>query len=127
MTTATYNHSGFTRVVIHFVLIAFTAGCTTMQPVYRMDAERVSAQIKVGEIIKITRKDWRSTKFRVTEISDDGIIGYANFVRFSDIQQVQLQNGKIIGGNTNRNWSRLGRFDGTGISLPNIVLPPLSF
>ena len=107
MTTATYNHSGFTRVVIHFVLIAFTAGCTTMQPGYRMDAESVSARIKVGDNIEITRNDSRSVKFRVTAISDDGIIGYGNFVRFSDIQQVQLQKkrdskakkaAKIIGG-----------------------------
>ena len=127
MTTATYNHSGFTRVVIHFVLIAFTAGCTTMQPGYRMDAESVSARIKVGDKIEITRNDLRSFKFRVTAISDRGIIGYGNFVRFSDIQQIQLQNGKIIGDKTNWNWSRLGRFHGTGISIPTIVLPPLSF
>ncbi len=91
MTTATYDRIGLTRVVIHIVLIAFTAGCTTMQPVHRMDAESVSAQIKVGDNIEITRKDLRSVKFKVTAISDRGIIGYGNFVRYSDIQQVQLQ------------------------------------
>ncbi len=103
MTTATYDHSGFTRVVICFVLIAFTAGCTTMQPVYGTDAESVSAQIKVGDKIEITRNDLSSVKFKVTAISDDGISGDGTFVAFSDIQQLQLQvnrnnySGKTIG------------------------------
>lgn len=33
MTTATYDHSGFTRVVICFGLIAFTAGCTGLSQI----------------------------------------------------------------------------------------------
>ncbi len=104
MAITTYDCSGLTRFVIYSVLVAFTAGCTTMQPVHRMDAESVSARIKVGDDIEIIRNDSRSVKFRVTAISDRGIIGYGNFVRFSDIQQVQLQQkrdnkaGKIIGG-----------------------------
>jgi hypothetical protein len=104
MTTATYDQSGFTRVVIHFVLIAFTAGCTTMQPVNETDAESVSAQIEIGDKIEITRNDLSSVKFKVTAISDDGISGDGTFVAFSDIQHLQLQHkrdnkaGKIIGG-----------------------------
>ncbi len=66
MTTATYDHSGFTRVVICFVLIAFTAGCTTMHPVYGTNAAAVSAQIEVGDKIEITRNDSSSVKFTVT-------------------------------------------------------------
>ena len=104
MTTATYDHSGFTRVVICFVLIAFTAGCTTMQPVYGTNAAAVSAQIEVGDKIGITRNDSSSAKFTVTAISDDGISGDGTFVAFSDIKQLQLQvrrknnAGSIIGG-----------------------------
>ena len=104
MTTATYDLFGFTRVVICFVLIAFTAGCTTKRPVNGTDAAFVSAKIEVGDKIEITRKDKSSVKFRVTAISDDGISGKGTFVAFSDIKKLQLQvsrkntAGKIIAG-----------------------------
>ena len=104
MTTATYDNSCFTRVVICSVVIAFTAGCTSMRTVSGDDAAGPSDKVWVGNKVKITRNDLSSAKFRVTEISDDGISGDGIFVAYADIQQLQVQHkrdnkaGKIIGG-----------------------------
>ena len=101
MTTAMYDHSGFTRVVICFVLIAFTVGCTTMRPVYGTSAASVSARIEVGDKIEITRNDSSSVKFRVTAISDDGISGRGTFVAYSDIRRLQVSTVKPL----NNKWA----------------------
>ncbi len=90
MTTATYDHSDFTRVVICFVLIAFTAGCTTMRSLPTNVAQSLARQIEVGDKIKIIRNDYTDVTFKVSASSDEGISGDEVFVAYSDIRQVQV-------------------------------------
>ena len=76
--------------IIYLVLITFTAGCTSMQPLPTTDAESLTSQIEVGDKIKIIRNDDTDVMFRVSGVSDDGISGDAVFVAYSDIRQVQV-------------------------------------
>jgi protein involved in polysaccharide export with SLBB domain len=89
MTILKNGNSGLTRSIVCLVLIAFTAGCTTMRPVYGTDATSYATQIEVGDKIEITRNDLTTVQFKVTDISDEGISGDGTFVAYSDIQQVQ--------------------------------------
>ncbi len=99
MTTLTNGNAGLARFIVCFALIAFTAGCTTMRLVYATDEVPYAAQIEVGDKIEITRKDLTTVKFKVTDMSNDGISGKDTFVAYSDIQQVQtvkVKTGMII-------------------------------
>lgn len=89
MTTLMNGNAGLTRFIVCFVLIAFTAGCTTMRPVYGTDAASYAAQIEVGDKIEITRKDLTTVEFKVTDLSNDGISGEDTFVAYSDIETIQ--------------------------------------
>ena len=88
------------KFIIYLVLIAFTAGCTTMRPLPTTDAQSLASQIEVGDKIKIMRNDDTDVTFKVSVVSDEGISGDGVFVAYSDIQQVQVSQtgaGKTVG------------------------------
>jgi len=100
MTTLMNGNTGLNRFIVCFVLIAFTAGCTTMRPIYGMDEVSYAAQIEVGDKIEITRNDLTTIEFKITDISNDGISGDDTFVAYSDIQTIQTvksNTGMILG------------------------------
>ncbi len=78
------------QFVIYLVLIAFTAGCTTMRSLPTNDAQSLASQIEVGDKIKIIRNDDTDVTFEVVTVSDEGISGEGVFVAYSDIRQVQV-------------------------------------
>ena len=78
------------KFIIYLVLIAFTAGCTTMRPLPATDAQSLASQIEVGDKIKIMRNDNTDVTFKVSAVSDEGISGDGVFVAYSDIRQVQV-------------------------------------
>ena len=79
------------KFIIYLVLIAFTAGCTTMRPLPATDAQSLASQIEVGDKIKIMRNDNTDVTFKVSAVSDEGISGDGVFVAYSDIRQVQVR------------------------------------
>ena len=79
------------KFIIYLVLIAFTAGCTTLRPLPETDAESLASQIEVGDKIKIMRNDDTDVTFKVSAVSDEGISGDEVFVEYSDIRQVQVR------------------------------------
>ncbi len=81
------------KSIIYLVLIAFTAGCTTMRPLPATDALSLASQIEVGDKIKIMRIDDTDVTFKVSAVSDEGISGDGMFVAYSDIRQVQVSQG----------------------------------
>ncbi len=88
------------KFIIYLVLIAFTAGCTTLRPLPAIDAQTLASQIEVGDKVKITRNDLTEAAFEVGAITDEGISGDGVFVAYSDIQQVQVRQfstGKTVG------------------------------
>ena len=78
------------KFIIYLVLIAFTAGCTTMRSLPTNVAQSLARQIEVGDKIKIIRNDYTDVTFTVSAISDEGISGDEVFVPYSDIRQVQV-------------------------------------
>ncbi len=88
------------KFIIYLVLIAFTAGCTTMRSLPATDAQSLASQIEVGDKIKIIRNDLTDVTFEVGAVSDEGISGDGVFVAYSDIRQVQVRQfstGKTVG------------------------------
>ena len=63
------------KFIIYLVLIAFTAGCTTMRSLPATDAQSIASQIEVGDKIKIIRNDNTDVTFKVSAVSDEGISG----------------------------------------------------
>ena len=88
------------KFIIYLVLIAFTAGCTTMRSLPATDAQSLASQIEVGDKIKIMRYDGTDVTFKVIAFYDEGIYGYGAFVKYSDIRGVQVRqisNWKVLG------------------------------
>ncbi len=85
------------KFIIYLVLIAFTAGCTTMRPLPATDAQSLASQIEVGDKIKIMRNDNTDVTFKVSAVSDEGISGDGVFVAYSDIRQVQVSQASTGG------------------------------
>ena len=85
------------KFVIYLVLIAFTAGCTTMRSLPTNDAQSLASQIEVGDKIKIIRNDDTDVTFEVVTVSDEGISGEGVFVAYSDIRQVQVSQASTGG------------------------------
>ena len=78
------------KFIIYLVVIAFTAGCTTMRSLPATDAQSLASQIEVGDKIKIIRNDDTDVTFKVSAVSGEGISGKGVFVAYSDIRQVQV-------------------------------------
>jgi len=70
------------------------AACSAMQPVDVSDAMRYSAPRGVdhGSLVKVTTLDGRSAKFRVTEMTPDGLGGSAGFFRYEDMKSLKVEN-----------------------------------
>ena len=88
------------KFIIYLVLIAFTAGCTTLRPLPESNTQSLASQIEVGDKIKIIRNDLTDVTFEVRANSDEGISGDGVFVAYSDIRQVQVRQsstGKTVG------------------------------
>ncbi len=79
------------KFIIYLVLIAFTAGCTTLRPLPESNTQSLASQIEVGDKIKIIRNDLTDVTFEVRANSDEGISGDGVFVAYSDIRQVQVR------------------------------------
>ena len=84
------------KFIIYLVLIAFTAGCTTMRSLPATDAQSLASQIEVGDKIKIMRNDDTDVTFKVSDVSDEGISGDGVFVAYSDIRWVQVSQQSIV-------------------------------
>ena len=94
------NRLAVKKFIIYLVLVAFTAGCTTMRPLPATDAQSLANEIEVGDKIKISRNDYTDVTFKVSAVSDEGISGARDFVAYSDIRQVhvsQFSTGKNLG------------------------------
>jgi len=88
------------KFIVYLVLIAFTAGCTSMGTLPTTDTQSLLSQIEAGDTVKVVRNDRTEVTFKVTNVSDDGISGDGVFVAVSDIRQVQIRQfstGKTLG------------------------------
>ncbi len=106
--------------MIHFIffkryllgLLVFNlAACSTFQPVSIENAMQYSPPrgIDYGSLVEVKTLDKRTVKFRVTEISDDGLGGNQGFYRYEDMQNLRVDNpGKNKGETATYILSALG-------------------
>jgi hypothetical protein len=78
------------------------AACTTLQPVSIESAMQYSPPrgIEFGSLVEVKTLDRRTVKFRVTEITDDGLGGQNGFFRYEDMKSLRVDRPNSNKGNT---------------------------
>ena len=106
--------------MVHFIffkryllglLVLNLAACSTLQPVSIESAMQYSPPrgIDYGSLVEVKTLDKRTVKFRVTEITDDGLGGKHGFYRYEDMQNLRVDNpGKNKGETATYILSALG-------------------
>ena len=105
------NHFIFFKRYLLGLLVFNLAACSTFQPVSIEKAMQYSPPrgIDYGSLVEVKTLDKRTVKFRVTEISDDGLGGNQGFYRYEDMQNLRVDNpGKNKGDTATYILSALG-------------------
>jgi hypothetical protein len=81
------------RYVLSLLLINLV-GCSTMQTVNVENAIKYSAArgVDYGSLVEVKTLDHRTSKFRVTEMTEDGLGGNSGFFRFEDMKSLRVEN-----------------------------------
>ena len=89
------------RYLLGLLVINLTA-CSSLQPVSIESAMQYSPPRGVdhGSLVEIKTLDKRTVKFRVTEISDDGLGGKPGFFRYEDMKSLRVENPGKDNGDT---------------------------
>jgi len=76
------------------LLVLNLAACSTLQTVSIENAMHYSPPrgIDYGSLVEVKTLDKRTVKFRVTEITDDGLGGQQGFYRYQDMQTLRVDN-----------------------------------
>ena len=85
------------RIIIWVVLIAFTAGCTTTQPV-SANPTAIQTHVQAGDKLKVHLNDetFSTLKMKVTGITDEGLQGRDNFIQYSDIEFIEIKHVSAV-------------------------------
>jgi hypothetical protein len=75
------------------LLVLNLAACSSLQPVSIESAMQYSPPRGVdhGSLVEIKTLDKRTVKFRVTEISDDGLGGKLGFFHYEDMKSLRVE------------------------------------
>lgn len=87
------RHSVVTRSVVWVVAIALVSACSTTRQIVIADSRPLTEQVKVGDRVEIEKKDGVLLKFRVSEVSPEGLRGGNVFVPTEDIGQARVIEG----------------------------------
>ena len=76
------------------LLLLNLAACSTMQTVNLQRAVQTSPArgVEYGRMVEVKPIDGRKVKFRVTEITDEGIGNGDGFYRYSDMESLKVEN-----------------------------------
>ena len=76
------------------LLLLNLAACSTMQTVDLQRAVQTSNArgVEYGRMVEVKPFDGRKVKFRVTEMTDDGIGNGDGFYRFADMESLKVEN-----------------------------------
>ncbi|MFB3076916.1 MAG: hypothetical protein ACE1Y4_02820 [Lysobacterales bacterium] len=105
------NYFSFFKRYLLSLLVLNLAACSTLQPVSIENAMQYSPPrgIDYGSLVEVKTLDKRTVKFRVTEITDDGLGGKQGFYRYEDMQNLRVDNpGKNKGETATYILSALG-------------------
>ncbi len=105
------NYFIFFRRYLLSLLVLNLAACSTLQPVSIESAMQYPPPrgIDYGSLVEVKTLDEQTVKFRVTEITDDGLGGKQGFFRFEDMKNLRVDNpGKHKGNAATNILSALG-------------------
>ena len=97
------SYSIFLKRYVLSLLVLNLAACSALQPVSIESAMKYSPPrgIDYGSLVEVKTLDKRTIKFRVTEITDDGLGGNQGFYRYEDMKKLRVENsGKNKGDST---------------------------
>ena len=88
------NYFIFFKRYLLGLLVLNLAACSTLQPVDIESAMQYSPPrgIDYGSLVQVKTLDKRTVKFRVTEITDEGLGGKQGFYRFEDMKNLRVDN-----------------------------------
>ena len=74
------------------LLLLNLAACSTMQPVNLENTIQTSYArgVDYGSLVHVKTVDKRSAKFRVTDITEDGLGGNGGFYRFDEMESLKV-------------------------------------
>ena len=104
------NLSIFFNRYLLSLLVLNLAACSSMQAVSIENAmlDSTPAGIDYGSLVEIKTLDNDSVKFRVTEISNDGLGGKPGFYRYEDMKSLSLEKPQQASGSSNAGAYILG-------------------
>lgn len=105
------SYFNFLKRYLLSLLVINLAACSTFQPVSIESAMQYSPPrgIDYGSLVEVKTLDQRTVKFRVTEITDDGLGGKPGFFRYEDMRNLRVDNpGKSKSNTANYVLSVLG-------------------
>jgi hypothetical protein len=82
------------------------AACSSMQTV-NLETTMQTAHargIDYGSLVKVRTLDGKSARFRVTDITDEGLGGNQGFFRFEEMRSLQVENPHANNAETALNW-----------------------
>jgi len=83
----------FLRSYLLSILLFNLAACSSMQPVSVESAMQRTTMsgIDYGSLVEVKTLDNRTSKFRVTEMNEDGLGGKPGFFRYEDMKSLKVQ------------------------------------
>ena len=96
----------FLTLYLLSLLLINLAACTSMQTVNMETTIQTSHArgVEYGSLVEVKTLDGRKAKFRVTDISDEGLGGNSGFYRFEDMESLQVENLNNDSGETAMTW-----------------------
>jgi hypothetical protein len=81
------------RSVVFLVSLALVDACSTTRPVTIAGSQPLAGQIKVGDKVEVEKRDGTLLKFKVAEVSAEGLRGRDYFVPTADIGKARVVEG----------------------------------
>jgi len=84
----------FLKHYVLSLLLFNLVGCSSMQTVSVENAIKYSSArgVDYGSLVEVKTLDHQTSKFRVTEMTNDGIGGNSGFFRFEDMKSLKVEN-----------------------------------
>ena len=84
----------FLKHYVLCVLVINLAACSSMQTVSVENAIQYSSArgVDYGSLVEVKTLDHQTSKFRVTEMTDEGLGGSPGFFRFEDMKSLKVEN-----------------------------------
>ena len=76
------------RDIVCIVAISLISGCTTTRLVIPTESQSLASQIAAGDSGEVEKRDGNTLKFKVLEVSSEGLRGNDLFVAAADIRSV---------------------------------------